>query len=217
MQSATYLHFTCLPSASQKTVIMMLGPIGCGKSTMAHMSASKYKQLKIIEPGRQSVISAIDENDMIIISSGYDKFFSDGKIKTFILRNLIYRTHKFNIKIVILVPSNVVGEKIIQLDRNCSIKSIYQDVTNIIETVTRRINLGELQLDPKFKTAKNTQETAITNYANFLHAKSKNQFAELLLKEADLIFAYPMITEHNYSIQDRLDNSLLSDIIGMSK
>ena len=204
---------------SAGTVIICIGPIGSGKTTIASTLAARQGQYVVIdgdlldwdmptvmklgkeraEYSRWLVVQALLQGKIPIISAGGGIFFGTGKQQNFVLRDQIYATLGIIPNIILMVPGNFT--EIVPLDNKYNPEELYNDTESVKKAVARRLATGEWTLDSKFKKA--------DAFCNFIADKSKKNldFAVKLIATADHVFGFPIISEKNYGIQKKLDCS----------
>lgn len=212
------------------TIIVCLGPIGSGKSTIGNILSNKIKNSihidgdildltssDVLKLGKERndysiwvIIRALLQGKIPIVSAGGGIFFG-GRDNNFILLDKIKSTLGLQLKIILLLPHD--GKGIIKLDSQYVPDKIYNDKEKVIDAVNRRVNSGEWVVDKKFIASTKNHQQAINNFSKFIADKSvKNViFARRLLKIANDIFGYPLISNNNYGIQNNLDYSLIVD------
>lgn len=211
---------------STGTIIICIGPIGSGKTSTADhigsLDSSKYVSIDgdklgftmdlVLKFGKERndyskwlITKTLMEGKIPVISAGGGIFFSTGKNQKFILRNAIYSTLGIIPKIILMVPGQF--SQITQLDKSYDPSKLYDNVSAVRNVVNRRLNTNEWKLDSKFKN--------VNSFASFISEKSKGnyKFAMQLIKSADRIFGFPIISDKNYGIQKTLNySSVISEI-----
>ena len=210
-----------LENLRASTVIITIGPIGIGKSTISEKIKNLYNnnydeklihidgdkldmnmnEVLLLKSERNNyslwlIIKALMEKKIPIISTGGGILFDNGKNLSFNLRRKIMEILQIDVKIILLIPNNEIDNLVIKhtIDtNNKDIQSIYDnnDIENIIIS---RINRNEWVIPKNFHE---NQESFI----QFINNKSKNNFifANILTQEADIIISYPIIKSINYN------------------
>lgn len=201
-----------IKSSVNGTVIICIGPIGSGKTTMAGILANDTKFVHIdgdtLDVGaettsrlsnerndytRWKIIQALMQGKIPVISTGGGVLFSMGKVRKTVIRSQITSTLGINCKIITCIAGKF--DSITKLTKDYNPTEIYNDTTNVTNSVTKRVKNGVWQMDPKFKS--------VEDFAKFISNKSTQNcdFAKQLITGADLVFGFPMITVENYGIQ----------------
>jgi hypothetical protein len=218
---------------SSNTIVICLGPIGSGKTTFANKLAASDPRFMVIDGDildldmqtvmklgkerndytRWKIIEAIMIGKIPIVSCGGGVLFSVGKNQLFNLPQQIMSTLRIYCKIIVCIPSNINTVSIV--DKNYDIEAIYKCQDLVKNTVIRRIKSGEWSLDKKFLTGKTSERMACSNFAAFIARKSEEnaKFAKKIVLAADNVFAFPLITNDNYGIQNNFDFSAIVSIL----
>ena len=220
------------------TVIISLGPIGSGKTTIANCLCQKNDDLVPIDGdilgldketvtklGKErndytkwKIIEALMLGKIPVISTGGGALFTIGKQQKFDLKNQIYNTLGIIVKVIVCIAGNF--KSIIPLDRTSepyNPTKIYEDTTMVKDAVIRRVSIGEWKIDPKFTSnTKVSQEKALENFANTIvkYSSGNAKFASIISSNVDEIFGFPVLTEKNYGLQNTLDyNEIISKVV----
>lgn len=212
-------------------IIICIGPIGSGKTTIAYKLASLDPIFEAIDGDmldlgikttmilgkerndytRWKIIQALMMGRIPVISMGGGALFSSGHKQCFVLREQIESTLGIKCKVIVCVPGHF--DNITFLDKNHSIDEIYADTVAVKNAVIRHIYYGEWTIDPKFGSGTNIpcdctpEEIMRDNFIAFIIKKSADnaKFAKLLIADADAVFGYPIISSNNYGIQQKFN------------
>ncbi|QKF94685.1 hypothetical protein QKU48_gp1227 [Fadolivirus algeromassiliense] len=222
-----------LNTLTNGTLILCLGPIGSGKTSMMNKICSLDPRLEAIdgddlgigmdktlktkgernELTRSRVIESFLKEKNPVLSTGGGVTFSNGRDQSFILKSQIYETLGIICKIIVLVPGVVAD--FVHLDNQYDPTPVYDDPEPVKNAVMARVKSGQWKVDPKFKTGKTSDKQAIENFAKFIATKSKGncEFAKKIIEIADNVFVFPVISSENYGVQDAFDYSELMSMI----
>ena len=221
-----------LENLTKGTVVICIGPIGSGKTSVAKELASRDTIFvidgdvldigmdRVMKLGKErndysrwAIIKALMQGKVPVISTGGGILFSGGKQLDFVLKNQIYETLGIMVKVIVLVPGSF--DRITQLDRTYNVLPVYEQTDGVRETVTRRVTTGEWHISNKFRTGKISEAKALDNFVMFITKKSKEnaKFASFLVGEMDCVYGFPFISSKNYGIQKTLDyDSIIANV-----
>ena len=216
------------------TVVICVGPIASGKTSI--MEQICFNNLRLIpidgddlgigtektlklgrernEFSRWKIIQCLMNGNVPVISTGGGVLFSTGKKdQEFILRNQIYDTLGILVNIIVILPDKV--GKLTQVDNNYDPTSIYDNLALVKSAIIQRVKTGKWKIDPKFKSGKTSEATALANFANEMARRSQYnmKFAKSIIECADSVFVLPIITKENYGIQKTFNYSEICDKI----
>ena len=167
-----------LKDVTSSTIIITIGPIGCGKTSISEKISNNFKDLiehidgddlglggsKEVQKLRNErndytiwkIIACIMKNKIPIISCGGGIFFTyKGE---FILKKRIFEILKIDVKIILLLPDNSINnfsDYDPKIHNDNFLKKIYYNNTeHIRDTVKNRINVGIWKLPNEFKSKK---------------------------------------------------------------
>lgn len=224
------------------TVIICVGPIGSGKTTLAQ-TLSKYNNKFVNIDGdildldddivlllstersdytRYMIIKTLMEGKIPVLSTGGGVLFSTQKNKHFMLNKIIYNSLKINVKIILFVPrlnntintNMIIKENLSLYDKNI-LEECYSNISLVKNAIIKRVNSGQWKINPKFIKPKLPYEKSLSNFSDFIASKSKAnlQFAKLLIDNCDLLYSFPTISENNYGIQNNFNTNVINDEI----
>ncbi|CAH6419376.1 RNA ligase [uncultured virus] len=222
------------------TVVICIGPIGCGKSSIAKLiCAQNINNCRLVhvdgdELGldseiiqklgkerpdftRSKIILALLDGNIPVISTGGGVLFSHGKNQMFILRDQIYQTLGINVRIIACIGGRF--KRITSLNQNHEPNEIYEDVESVKTAIRNRVKAGQWIVPSQFITKKTTHAKSLENFANTIAKKSSEnlRFATRIIQAADHVFGFPLITNNNFGLQNKLNYSSIIQVINPLK
>jgi hypothetical protein len=224
-----------LMSMTNATVIICLGPIGSGKSSVAEtlskqipnaihidgdiLDLSSMLVLSLKEERNDYtmfyVIRALMAGQVPIISCGGGVLFANNRKEfKFVLQERIHRSLGIYVKIVVLISGPF--DDIIQLDQSHNPTKTYSDIKSVENATRRRIEKGEWTVDPKFLVNKTPYNDALNHFVRRITeiSKGNSSIAQTVINTADYVFGFPIINELNYGIQSKLNYQLIVPKVG---
>ena len=209
-------------SSAHSTVIVVVGPIGSGKTSMMNNIVSQKDNdnfiaidgdelsigednVKLLKAERNpysmwKIIEALLLGKVPVISTGGGVLHSS-KGNLF-LRETIQKVLNININLVVMCPSlnvkniTLVNENSLNENSlNEELSTLYNNLESVKSVVNKRVQTGAWELPDNYRG-----KGGADKFANFIAGKSKQnkKFAESLLKEADYAYFFPKITGDNY-------------------
>lgn len=189
------------------TLIVFVGPIGCGKSTMSKtlnipnsvvidgddLDLGTDIVLKLGKERndytRWKIIETLMKGKIPIISTGGGVLFSNaGKLA---ICDIISKVLKLNCNIITFIPEND------DIDR------LYDDNERVEQCIKDRVSRGEWKIDPKFSN--------INSFVKFICSLSRKnkQFAKTLVNVSSQVHQYPIIDKNNF---DKVNLDVMLDV-----
>lgn len=196
-------------------IIAIIGPIGCGKTTLMNYYERMDKKYRLIDgdklPGltmEETMSLGEERNDYtiwhikkalidgkipVISCGGYQ--ICDTKKRTTIIEN-VNKTFDGDYRMILLMLSEKdIFLKLTKKEALEQVGLVYEGEKYISATeraIEKRVDSGEWKLNPKYKGLK--------QFKQFIVSKSKGnaKAAEILINSADMIYGYPLVTEKDY-------------------
>ena len=213
---------------TSSTVVIVLGPIGSGKSKMMNMLCSQNALFEPIDGDKLGlgtditlrlgaernpytlwkIIEALMQGKIPVISCGGGVLFDfKGNL---ILRDSILRTLGISVNIIALCSGDSSDiESVFDFDTS-TLPLMYQDAAVVNATVLERVKLGEWKLPEKFK-----KKGGVQGFAKMIATNSSNnvKFARKVFEESDSSFIFPMVTRQNYDTYSVVLGTVMSSIV----
>jgi shikimate kinase len=205
------MEFDCLSKQrTQSTVVIVIGPIGVGKSSVAQKLSDSSLLLEhvdgdILGIGMDRTMNLkAERNDYSIwkilevlmagkvpvVSTGGGILFSFKS--EFVLRNIIQKALGISVNIIVLVPDNST-QNITELKTIPNLTEIYGNVKGVQEVVKCRVQSGQWKIPGNVSSSK--KENPLLKFAEMIADKSKKNktFGDALIVAADYAFLFPPI------------------------
>lgn len=213
LQHLSQLYEDCLHNNTVATVIVTLGPIGAGKSTVSERLATDIpngvhidgdrlslneKDVGLLKSERNDftiwlIIKAIMEKKIPILSCG-GGVLSSFKKTTIVLRERISAVLGINIKVITLVPEENDIPQIQPYNGDWhAVEKVYNDKTIPQNAIEQRIRDGTWTLPSQYK-----QEAAFYD-ALCSRSVENARFAKALIINADTVFTYSIVRSFPYT------------------
>lgn len=222
--------------AVDTTVIVVVGPIGSGKSTIANVIAgagSEFVEIDGDDLGLGSetclklgaernsyslwkIAESIMGGKIPVISTG-GGILSSFRGNNLVLRNVLKEMLGISVRLIMcsVDPSLTNSVKRVEGVNNPATISHYEDTSVVTDVVERRLKSGVWKLDPKFSKGGKGANGAkgVKGFSKMIAARSRKnaKFAEMLFQESDISFVFPVVTPENYKSMYEIDISEVLD------
>ena len=194
------------------TIVVCLGPIGSGKSSVAtevvkvlgaaavHIDGDELgigaNTVKVLGNERNDytrwcVVKALMNGLIPVVSTGGGALFANGKNQS--LRQFVQRTTGLTCKVAVCIAAET--DDIVALNNDYDVRPVYANADTVRKAINRRLSAGEWTKPDNMKTAE--------EFADLIAKKSKDNapIARKLVLDADMVFGFPMLDETNYGAQ----------------
>ena len=226
------------------TVVIVVGPIGSGKTTVAGAFCKAvpgtvnidgddlglgYDTTMNLKAERNvyslwKITEALMEGKIPVISAGGGIFVSNRGDK-FILRDTIYKTLGINVKIIVLVPDarREVGIEEFQLKlRDTEVHDddpMQINLTAVYDRLDLVRAVVKQRVESKLWFIPGQSENGLRQFADLIAGKSKQnqKFASILMTECDLCYTFPVIKTETYAeqVKSLIFSQIVPSIVGV--
>ena len=214
------------------TVIVILGPIGSGKSRIGnllvgvHGGDQNYIHIDGDDLGLGSkatlglgmernvytqwkIISALYQGKIPVISTGGGALTSFNSV---VIRGVVRDVLNLSLNLIVLVPDPTITQLTeFQPAINPNTLTFYNNTKSVEKVVKRRLQKGEWELDTKYKTKKN----GVDEFCQFIGniSKKNSKFCTKFMEESDYTFLFPAVTPNNYKKVASLDFDTVHGVV----
>ena len=207
-------------SLIQGTVIVVVGPIGSGKTTIGDLICGKNaKQCELVHIDGDNlgigndltlnlksernpfslwkVIETLMKGKIPVLSTGGGILFNKTDC---ILRETIHKVLGISVDLIVFVASGSHTKciKSVKSDTTKFLSTTYGNFETVKKTIKSRVDNRSWTVPDSYKTKKDA--SGIDGFSTFIFGKSKEnqKFCERLVDESDSLYVFPVITEKEY-------------------